>query len=204
MFKCSCGSDQDTLTDVVCTYVAFCRDMFVKLFPNSKPWVNKSVKSCMQEKRHVFKQGSGSELHEAIKVLKFEIFKAKQSYLTKLERRMAANKLGSFWSSMKTITGLQNQGCGSCVSLEGFDSDKELANALSCFCTQFESFDFTNMIQELQLKWKDIKHFEIAQKHVENVFHLTKVSKAQGSDNICDCLLKKLCKRTASHSSQNF
>ena len=45
----------------------------VKLFPNNKSWVNKSVKSWMEEKRHVFKQGSVSELHKASNVLKFEI-----------------------------------------------------------------------------------------------------------------------------------
>lgn len=51
----------DALADVTCLYVAFCRDMIipckqVRIYPNNKPWVTKSVKSSIQNKRLVFKQ----------------------------------------------------------------------------------------------------------------------------------------------------
>ena len=50
-----------------------------------------------------------TELHVATKELKIEILKAKQKCKIELENKMAANNLGSAWSSMKTIMGLQNQ-----------------------------------------------------------------------------------------------
>ncbi len=100
MFKESCGDDLDELTDVICSYAAFCRDMIipckqVRIYPNNKPWVNKSVKACIQKKRHAFKQGIASDLHVATKELKIEIRKAKQTYKSKLEENLAVNNLGS-------------------------------------------------------------------------------------------------------------
>ena len=56
MFKQSCGDYLDKLVDVTCSYAAFCRDMIipckpVKIYPNNKPWVTKSVKSSIQKKK---------------------------------------------------------------------------------------------------------------------------------------------------------
>ncbi len=80
MFKESCGDDLDELTDVICSYAAFCRHMIipckqVRNYPNNKAWVNKSVKACIQKKRRAFKQGIASDLHVATKELKIEIRK---------------------------------------------------------------------------------------------------------------------------------
>lgn len=62
VFRESCGDDLDELADVTCSYVTFCRDMIiphkrVRVYPNNKPWVTKSVKSKIENKRRVFKQG---------------------------------------------------------------------------------------------------------------------------------------------------
>lgn len=58
MFKESC-SDIDELTDVVSSYVTFCEDCVipkksVKIFPNSKPWVSKTLKNLLNKKRKAF------------------------------------------------------------------------------------------------------------------------------------------------------
>lgn len=67
MFYESC-SDLDELTDVTCSYVAFCKDMIipckrVTIYPINKPWVTKSVKSSTEHKRSVFKQSDSSDLY---------------------------------------------------------------------------------------------------------------------------------------------
>ncbi len=77
MFEESC-EDLDELTDIVCSYSASCRDMLipnkrVKIYPNNKPWVNKSVKSFIMKKQLAFQQGSASDLHAANKELKVDI-----------------------------------------------------------------------------------------------------------------------------------
>ena len=78
----------------------------------------------------------------ATKELKIEICKAKQKYKTDLENKMAANNLGSAWSSMKTITGLQNQRHSNRLSLVDFKSDTEFADALNCFYNRLDTLDF--------------------------------------------------------------
>lgn len=84
------------------------------------------------------------------------------------ERNMAANNLGSAWSGIKTITGLQNNRHSSYLSLEGLKSDAEFADALNCFYTHFDTLDFSCDVQELKfnLNWKTYQHFDITQKDV--------------------------------------
>lgn len=66
LFEESC-EDLDELTDIVCSYSAFCRDMFipkkVKIYPNKKPWVNKSVKSFIKGKKCISTGRSIRDIH---------------------------------------------------------------------------------------------------------------------------------------------
>ncbi len=55
-----------------------------------------------------FKRGAAPDLLLATKELKTEVLRAKQKYRTELESKMAANNLGSAWSSMKVIAGFRN------------------------------------------------------------------------------------------------
>lgn len=60
MFQQSTG-DLDELPDVTCSYATFCRDTIVsskrvKIHPNNRPWVTKSVKSCRKKKKCAFKK----------------------------------------------------------------------------------------------------------------------------------------------------
>ena len=62
---------------------------------------------------------------------------------------MAANNLGSAWSSMKPIAGTSNSKNISTVTLEGFDTDSDLANDLNHFFSRFDTYDFSEEKQEL-------------------------------------------------------
>lgn len=79
------------------------------------------------------------EYHEATKSLKIEITKAKRNYKTELENKMSANKLGSAWSSMKIITGTQQQKSRRGQCLEGYVSDMDFVNDLNCFYARFDT-----------------------------------------------------------------
>ncbi len=172
MFIKACGGDLDQLVDVICSYVAYCRDMIipckrVKMYSNNKPWVTKSVKACIQTKKLAFKHGTASELYTAKKDLKIEILRAKQDYKSILENKMAANNLGSAWSSMKAIASISNSKNISTVILENFDSDSDLANALNNFFCRFDTYDFSTVRQELSHKLADQNHFTIEEGNVE-------------------------------------
>lgn len=45
----------------------------VKIYSNNKPWVTRSVLSCLQINKLAFKQGAASDLHSVKKDLKIEI-----------------------------------------------------------------------------------------------------------------------------------
>ncbi|KAK0134267.1 hypothetical protein N1851_030177 [Merluccius polli] len=114
MFKDSC-SDIDELTDVISSWVSYCEDTVipikaVKVYPNSKPWVTKSLKGLLREKNRVFKEGNLLVLHKLQKDIKREIRVGKLKYKDKLETQLKMNNLGSAWDSMKTIVGLKDRG----------------------------------------------------------------------------------------------
>lgn len=199
IFKQDCGDDLDSMVDVTCSYMAFCRDMIipckkVKIYSNNKPWVTKSVKSCLQRKKIAFKHGTTMDLHVATKDLKVEILKAKQSYKEKLENKMASKNPGSAWANMKTIVGLHNSDCSNQIILNGFSSDLELANALNDFYCRFDNLNFNKEIQELSVKLMDDQHFNIDLQDVEKAFRQVKANKSPGPDSICGRLLKSCAK----------
>ena len=145
--------------------------LYPLIYPNNKLWVNKSVKSFIMKKKMAFQQGGASDLHTANKELKVEILKAKQSYKFTLENKMGSNSLGSAWSSMKTITGLQNSRGSTSITLNCFSSDTVFANALNSFYNRFEMFDFSKEIQELKRELCDNQHLSVKQEDVEKAFY---------------------------------
>lgn len=61
IFKDSCDT-LDELTDVCCSYAAFCRDMIipvktVKMYPNNRPWVSRAFVCALNKKKQAFSQG---------------------------------------------------------------------------------------------------------------------------------------------------
>ncbi|MED6242984.1 hypothetical protein ATANTOWER_012980 [Ataeniobius toweri] len=60
----------------------------------------------------------------------------------KLEKKMNRNKLGSAWGLMNTTAGPQNPHRHTHVSLDGFNSDSDLANAPSSY-RLFDIWDFS-------------------------------------------------------------
>ncbi len=160
--------------------------------------MNKSVKDCLQRKRAAFKEGASStDLHIANKELRREISKAKQKYKSEPENEMATRNLGSAWTSMKTIAGLQSSK-SSQISMDGFNSETELANSLNGFYNRFdEMYDFSKEIRELRHELEDDQHLNIDLRDVEKAFLSVKVNKSHGPDDICGRLLKS-CARELS------
>lgn len=75
------GSDIDQVTDAICSYVTFCEDMLIpvksfKKFPNSKPWVTKSLKILLSKRNRAFKEGNTVENYMLKREIKCEIKRA--------------------------------------------------------------------------------------------------------------------------------
>lgn len=179
MFKDSC-KDIDELTDVVCSYVTFCENMIIttkkiKVYPNTKPWMSKAVKSSLQKKMLSYNQGGTLERKVAIKEVKVEILKAKQRYKCKIENKLAEKNIASAWSGLKTIVGIQQSVNRANIVIDGFSSNSKLANALNNFYLRFDQFDFKDEVDELRCKFKDNHHLILDQGAVEKSFFFTEV-----------------------------
>ena len=141
----------------------------VKVFPNIKPWMSKSVKNSLQNKKLAYKQGEGLERGIARREVRTEIFKAKQAYTVKLEYSLADNNLGSAWSGMNKIVGLKHNVNKGTVCIEGFISNANLSNALNRFYSRFQSLHFFNEVDDSRCLCKDDSHFVVEQAAVENI-----------------------------------
>ena len=60
--------------DVVSSYISFCKELIipqkkVKIFPNNKPWITKSLKATINKKKAAFQTGTKSDRKAIQKVL---------------------------------------------------------------------------------------------------------------------------------------
>lgn len=135
VFQDSC-SDINELTDVVCSYISFCKDFVlptreVKLYPNNKQWISKDIKELLVKRKTVFNKGDANAERAVRKEIRTEIKKAKLRYKDKIEAELRSNNLKRTWKGMKTMIGSKDR--VSRVVLEGFSSDKDLADGLNVF-----------------------------------------------------------------------
>ena len=78
--------------DVVSSYIGFCEDMListktVKVFPNNKTWISKSIKSTLNEKKIAFQTGDRAERKRVQAKLTKELREGKREYRAKIEKR---------------------------------------------------------------------------------------------------------------------
>ena len=105
----------------------------VRCFLNNKPWVTPELKALLNENKRVFKSGDKDELRRVQKELKRGIWKGKDSYRRKLEKRLTGNNAREVWRGLETISGQKNN------SGRGPESGhQELANKLNLFFNRFD------------------------------------------------------------------
>lgn len=153
------GLDTDELTDVICSYVTFCEDMLIpvkyfKKFPNSKPWITKSLKILLSKRNRAFKEGDTVEYFRIKKEIKCEIKRAKSAYNEDLEVKLRMGNLSSAWEGMYLITGQDSRKCKNSIRLNGFSSDAVLSQDFNNFNLRFDAYDFKEEIDGLKNECK--------------------------------------------------
>ncbi len=195
MFKES-STDIDELTDVVSSWVSYCEnsvipEKFVKIYPNSKPWISKTLKALLYKKKKAFKEGNRLILCNLQKEIKHEIRLCKRQYKEKIEGQLKTNNLGSAWDSMKMITRTKESSRKK-VQLAGYNSDLELAQSLNDFYLRFDSCVFRDKHVEIRnsLVSAPPQSFLLAEDDVIKCFKKCKQKKSPGPDCISGRLLK--------------
>lgn len=108
------SADIDELTDAVTSWLTYCESTVIppknfRVYPNSKPWVSRSLKTLLDKKNKAFKERNVTELHNLQKEIKREVRTGKTRYKDKIEAQLKLKNLGSAWEGMKTITGLKER-----------------------------------------------------------------------------------------------
>ena len=78
----SCDSVDEAVV-VVSDYISFCEDIIipqkkVKIFPNNKPWISKSLKTTINEKKIAFQTGDKNHRKTVQEKLRKEIRQSKK------------------------------------------------------------------------------------------------------------------------------
>lgn len=147
-FKCTdwdvLFSDTESINynlDVFNSYVNFCTEMItpikeVNIYPNSKPWINSSVKLLVKEKKRVFAIGDRNRGADIQRQLKREIKDAKYAYKIKIENNFKSNKPKDAWNGVKMFCGLKRK--------QRIDpsNPQEYVNELNPFYSRFDIHDF--------------------------------------------------------------
>ena len=194
MFKESCNNI-DELTDVTCSWISYCENTVipvktVKIYPNSKPWISKSIKVLLDKKKKAFREGNLIEMRNTEKEIKREIRAGKLRYKNKIENQLRMNNLGSAWSSMKTIVGLKEEGRTN-IQLSGYNSDLQLAEEFNGFYTRFDVHDFKTQHSELRSRLVTSTGYDPSfdEQSVIRCFKRCQPKKSPGPDNIGGRLL---------------
>lgn len=102
-FKDAC-SDLDELTETV-TYMTFCEEKCIPhklctVFPNNKPWINKTVKSVLNQKDISYYQGDATQRGQ----------EAKLKCKNKVGKELCKGNSCFAWEGIKSMMGMEMKG----------------------------------------------------------------------------------------------
>lgn len=112
------------MLDTVTSYVLHMQYIIIpkktiRIYPNNKPWVSKSLKSVLNQKKLAFRQGNIHQQREAHKLVKKEIKLAKKRFKDKVEDELKNNNLRDAWKGIKSMVSIKDKkrGCFTLISL---------------------------------------------------------------------------------------
>ncbi len=137
IFKTSCV-DSDELADVVSSYIHFCEESViprknVRIYSNNKPWVTKSLKHVLNEKKLFFYQGTDLEKRQVNKEVKREIRRAKMKYKASVEEKFIKGNIQSAWKGIQAMAGSKNKESIGITLTESRIEKGEIANEFNVF-----------------------------------------------------------------------
>ena len=194
----------DDLNDCVTEYIKFCEsncsvEKNIKVYNNSKPWINKDLKSLIIEKQKAHKNKEYERIKSIKKELKSKIQSSKKSYKDKVESSFESMDSKGMWNGLKTMSGMKKTSKEIPIKK---GTEKDYAEDLNKFYARFDTYDFSKNIQtvkeDLSLTTENDFLFEIKPYEVLSNFRKLKQCKASGPDNI-SCKVLKLCSRELSH-----
>ena len=191
----------DELNEHVTEYVKFCESNCVvrkkvKTYGNTKPWVNKELKSLIIAKHKAHKAKDRTLVKSIQKDLKIEINNCKSIYEKKVENKFENLDSKGMWQGLKSMAGMQKKSIN--INVEK-GKEQEYVESLNTFYARFDNHDFSSEIENARLLLDDEdNYFEIEPHEVNKYFSKLKSNKASGPDGLSPKILK-LCSHQLSY-----
>lgn len=201
--------DINELTESVCDYINFCNDVVieekrVKVYANSKPWINFEIKRLINEKRKAFAKGDKVTLKGIQKELRREINKEKYRYKCEIENYFKENDMKKVWEGMRLMSGYVGKGKTDKTQLTG---TMKYANDLNNFYNRFDKIDFSEerlRLRETIGRKEDNYALQTNKQEVYGMLVQLKATKAAGPDGLSPKVLKGCAFQLASIFSSIF
>ena len=198
MFIESASNDTDELIDVTTNYMHFCVEKSipqktVKVYSNSKPWINNGISKLLFEKKNAFFTKDKNQIKLVQKKLDKAIQKGKEDYKKKLEDSFEGNNMKKVWDNMKLMSGYTKKNQKKNVQPNP-DNSLEKANELNAFYTRFDREDFSEQHAQITTDFNNTSssyvNFETSEDEVRVLLKACNPKKAPGPDGISPKLLK--------------
>ncbi|KAI4889320.1 hypothetical protein NFI96_006060 [Prochilodus magdalenae] len=186
------GADLDEYASSVMGYIHFCTENVlpkktIKVFPNQKPWVNKSVRALIKSRDEAFRSGDRLAYSAARRNLKKGIKKAKHSYKQRIEEHFENNNPRSMWNGIKALTDYK-------TNTPQASDDTSLPDVLNQFFARFD-----NQNRGAHHTAPPVGDQTLVLKHhqVKSTLQRVNVNKAAGPDGVCGRTLKACASQLA-------
>ena len=195
------GEDVSENADVLASYILFCENTSVhyktmKVFPNTKPWMDPTLKKMILDKNRLFAEGRKVEGKIADKEIKKTIRQNRLKNKEKVEKEYFSGDLRKAYSGIKSLVGkeeVRDKGDGMTE-----EERKTFVEDLNTFYCRFDSQDFSKergeRCKELEERVEGWEVPKVTVEEVEKVFKRFNVHKVCGPDQISGKSLKPSAK----------
>ena len=189
---------------MIASYIKFCEDenvqtKKVKIYPNSKPYINRELKQLIVDKNKLFAEGKKVEGKIADKEIKKQIRKNRIVSKEKMEEKYFSGDVRGAYKGIKKLVGkevVKEKGDGMTE-----EERKVFAEDLNKFYCRFDRFDFSKEREEeckiLEEKAENKIAPEVTVEEVEKVFRKINPRKACGPDSISGKVVRTFSKELA-------
>lgn len=183
--------DTDHTITVTTDYMNFCVEAIptkiVKVYPNSKSYIDSDIKKVLKEKKTAFKNNNTAEVKRIQKRLNHMIREGRQKHRQKLENAFSSSNTKLAWQTMKNMAGMS-------TPHKPLHAEDELAfaNELNTFYKRFDTDKhFHDCMAVLEsIPRSNVDTINITAEQVTEVFKHLNPRKACGPDKVTPHLLK--------------
>ena len=192
--------------DIFNSYFLFCLNMIVPckeiiLFPNNKPWVNKELKTLLNEKCRNVQNGNRAQYRTIQRELNKKISEAKRAYKEKVEGLFRTNRTKDAWKGLKTLCGYNKK-----LAIPDPDNIDTYVNDINSFFARFDTHDFSEECNNIItiIRERNDERVIISYEDVLQSLKRVRCGKATGPDEVPARVIKHCAEQLAPILQQLF